>query len=1038
MKKERLRSFPITLLFTLLYTFLLSIGLQAQQQVVVTGIVTNNKTGEGLEGVSVTINKQTTGTTTRADGTYSIAVPPATRTLWFSFVGYVKQSVEIEGRSKIDIALIPDNSTLNDAIVIGYGTQRKRDLTGSVVSISTKDLAETPITRPDQMLQGRASGVQVTQTNSAPGGNISIRIRGTNSINSSNEPLFVVDGFPGAGDLNTINPQDIESIEILKDASSTAIYGSRGANGVVLITTKKGHVGTQAVNFESFYGVQNVSKTYSMMDATQFATYLDSVTAQNNRLTNGTTALPYTPAQINALGKGTNWEQAVLRTAPFQSYQLSLNGGTTTSRYNLSGNYFDQQGIVINSWFKRGTLRFNFDNTISPKVRMGLASQFAFSNQNQALVNTNGGASGGTLYDALRFNPALPIKDSTGAYTYVNGPAPYADLAGNPVAYAMETINKTNNFRALVDAFLEYEIIRGLKYKALVGADINYSTLDFYTPSTLYLSTQNTATGNAVKNANTNYSWVNENTLTYDKRINSTNVINAVAGFSWQVFQQGTLSGASNGFFTNDLGTNNLSIGATPLVPGSSLQKNTLASYFGRVNYRLFEKYLFTATMRADGSSRFGVGDKWGYFPSGAVAWRLIDESFIRNLNTFSDLKLRIGYGVTGNQEIGNYQSIAQYVTSTANSYTLDNARVVGVAINNIPNPNLSWEQTASTDVGLDFGLLNNRLTGTVDLYSKKTTRLLFNEFVPTTSGFSSELINAGSVGNEGIDIGLDVIAVDRKDFGWRIFGNFSSNRNKVLNLNGTNNLLAGNSSTSIFVGGGQPTTILRVGQPIGSFYGYKFAGIWQNAKQIAASGQKSPVVNPGDPIYVDENGDSTITGADRVIIGHALPKFIYGFSNNVRWRQFNLSLFIQGMYGDNILNENLYDLQNGFSTDNKLASVAHSWSGDGTSNTLPRVSSTLRRSTGITSDVIEDGSYVRLKTVSLSYAVRIPRSKTIKSLLVYMTGQNLVTLTHYSGFDPEVNSYGNNSNANNLSLNTDYGSYPSARSFLFGIKMGL
>jgi TonB-linked SusC/RagA family outer membrane protein len=1030
MKKKRLRLLPLLLLF--------SLCLHAQQNEVITGTVTDGKTGEALEGVTITVNKQSTGARSNAGGVYSITLNPGGRTLSFSFVGYNKASVEIAGRTKIDIALTPDNSSLNDAVVIGYGTQRKRDLTGSVVSIAAKDLAETPITRPDQMIQGRSSGVQVTQTNSAPGGNISIRIRGTNSINSSNEPLFVVDGFPGAGDLNTINPQDIESIEILKDASSTAIYGSRGANGVVLITTKKGRPGSQSVNFDSYYGVQSVSKLYHMMNATQFAGYLDSVTAQNDRLTNTTTAQPYSSAQISVLGKGTNWEKAVLRTAPIQSYQLSLNGGTADSRYNLSGNYFDQEGIVINSWFKRGSLRFNFDKTISPKVRMGLASQFAFSSQNQALVNTNGGASGGTMYDALRFNPALPVRDSTGAYTYANGPAPYVDLGSNPVAYALSTTNKTNNFRALTDAFLEYEIIKGLKYKALVGADLDYTTMDFFTPSFLYLSTQNTSTGNAVKNANTSYTWVNENTLTFDKKLNSNNVINAVAGFSWQVFEQAALSGASNGFFTNDLGTNNLSIGSNPLVPGSSQQKNTLASYFGRVNYRLFEKYLFTATMRADGSSRFGVGNKWGYFPSGAIAWRLIDENFIRNLNVFNDLKLRVGYGVTGNQEIGDYQSIPQYVTSTANSYTLDNNRVVGVAVNNIPNPNLSWEQTASTDLGLDFGLLKNRLSGTIDVYSKKTTKLLFNEFVPTTSGFSSELINAGSVGNKGIDIGLDLLVVDRKDFGWRIFGNFSSNRNKVLNLNGTNNLLAGNSSTSIFTGGGQSTTILRVGQPIGSFYGYKFAGIWQNTKQIAGSGQKSPVVNPGDPIYVDENGDSSITGADRVIIGHALPKFIYGFTNNFRWRQFNLSVFIQGVYGDNILNENLYDIQNGFSTDNKISSVVRSWAGDGTSNTLPRVSSTLRRSTGITSDVIQDGSYMRLKTVSLSYNVRMPAHKTIKSLLLYVTGQNLITLTHYSGFDPEVNSYGNNSNGNNLSLNTDYGSYPSARSFLLGLKMGL
>lgn len=1029
MKKERLLLLPLALIFSLCV---------CAQNYVITGTVTNSKTGEMMDGVTISVNNLKTGNTTKPDGSYSITVNAESKTLSFSFVGFGKRTVGIDGKKTIDITLTPDNSSMNDVVVIGYGTQRKRDLTGSVVSISAKDLAETPITRPDQMIQGRSSGVQVIQTNSAPGGNISIRIRGTNSINSGNEPLFVVDGFPGAGDLNTINPQDIESIEILKDASSTAIYGSRGANGVVLITTRRGRVGSQSVNFESYYGIQSVSKLYNMMDATQFATYLDSVTAQSNRLSNGNVALPYTPAQISSLGKGTNWEKAVLRNAPIQSYQLSLNGGTTDSRYNLSGNYFEQQGIVINTWFRRGTLRFNFDKTISPKVRMGLASQFAFSSQNQALINTNGGAAGGIMYDALRFNPAIPVKDSTGAYTYANGPNPYVDLAGNPVAYALNATNKTNNFRGLINSFLEYEIIKGLKYKALVGADVEYTTLDFFTPSTLYLSTQNTSTGNAIKNANTNYSWVNENTLTYDKKINDNNVLNAVGGISFQVFQQGTLSGSANGFFTNDLGTNNLSIGATPLVPASSQQKNTLASYFGRVNYRLFEKYLFTATMRADGSSRFGVGNKWGYFPSGAFAWRMIDENFIRDMHTFSDLKLRIGYGVTGNQEIGDYQSIAQYTTSTTNSYTLDNVRVVGVAINNIPNPNLSWEQTASTDIGVDFGLLNNRLTGTIDLYSKRTSKLLFNEYVPTSSGFNSELINAGSVGNKGIDIGLDYVVIDHRDFGWKLFGDFSSNRNKVLNLNGTNNLLAGNSSTSIFTGGGQPTTILTVGQPIGSFYGYKFAGIWQNAKQILASGQKSPVVNPGDPIYVDQNGDSSITGADRVIIGHALPKFIYGFTNNFRYQRFNLSVFVQGVYGDNILNENLYDIQNGFTSDNKLASVTGSWTGDGTSNTLPRVSSTLRRSTGVTSDVIEDGSYVRLKTVSLSYNISVPANKTIKSLLVYVTGQNLATLTHYSGFDPEVNSYGTNTNANNLSLNTDYGSYPASRSFLLGLKLGL
>jgi TonB-dependent starch-binding outer membrane protein SusC len=1025
MRKKRLLLSPLLLLLTL--------QLFAQKHQI-TGVVTNTKTGEKMEGVTITSDDHQSGTTTKADGSYTLSVGDHTKYLTFSFVGFGARTVEVKGHSTLDMTMEPISGDLNDIVLIGYGTQRKRDLTGSVTSISTKDIEETPVTRADQMIQGRSSGVQVTQTNAAPGGNVSIRIRGTNSINSSNEPLFVIDGFPGAGDLSTINPGDIESIEILKDASATAIYGSRGANGVVLITTRHGKAGSQTVSFDGYYGVQNVSKLYDMMNATQFGTYLDSVTAQNNRLTNTNVALPYTAQQIAGLGAGTNWEKAVLRSAPIENYQVSLLGGAKDSRYNLSANFFDQQGIVLNSWFKRGTLRFNYDKTVSSRVRVGLASQLAYSSENDALVNTNGGAAGGVMYDALRFNPATPIRDSTGAYTYTTGPAPYVDLAGNPVAYALSTTNITNNFHSLLDAFMEWEIFKGLKFKTLAGADVVYTTYSFYTPSYLYASTQNTSSGNAEKSSSVSYSWLSENTLSYDKDLDRNNRLSLVGGFSAQLFDQQSLSGAANSFFTNDLGANNLSIGATPLVPGSSQSKNTLASFFGRANYSLYEKYLLTATMRADGSSRFGTGNKWGYFPSAAAAWRIIDEKFMQQAKTFSDLKLRIGYGVTGNQEIGDYQSIPQY---TSDSYTLGGTRVVGVAINNIPNPKLSWEQTAEANLGLDFGLFKNRLSGSVDIYTKKTSKLLFDEYVPATSGFSSELINAGSVGNKGIDLGLNFVAFDNRDFGWTLYGNFSSNKNKVLNLNGTNDLLAGNSSTSIFTGGGQPTSILQVGQPIGSFYGYKFSGIWQTQDQITASGQTSPVVHPGDPMYVDQNGDHQITGADRVIIGHALPKFTYGLTNDWRYGRFSLMVFVQGVYGDNIFNENMYDLQNGFSTDNKLASVVNSWTGPGTSNTLPRVSSTLRRSVGVTSDVIEPGSYLRLQTISLSYKIPLPKNNTVKSLLIYGTCQNAITITKYNGFDPEVNSYGNNSSSNNLSLNTDYGSYPAARTFIFGVKAG-
>jgi TonB-dependent starch-binding outer membrane protein SusC len=1022
MKKIRFLLFMLPLIFFTVAVF--------AQTNVITGRVIDKNTNGPLEGVSVVANNST-GVATKKDGTYTITTNAGELT--FSFTGYASQTVSASGKTVIDIALVPEATSQTEVVVIGYGTSRKKDLTGAVVSISANDINKLPITRADQFIQGRASGVQVIQNNQAPGGNVSIRIRGTNSINSGNEPLFVIDGFPGAGNLNTINPADIESIEILKDASATAIYGSRGANGVVLVTTKKGKAGKQVINFEAYYGQQSVIKTYDMMNAKEFAIYADSVVAQNNRLNNTSVAFPYSAAKIDSLGEGTDWQNAVLRKAPIASYQLSLSGGTADTKYNLSMNYFNQQGIVINSWFKRGSIRFNFDKVISSKLKMGLTTQLAFSNQNDALVNTVGGAAGGTLYDALRFNPVLPVKDANGVYTYQNGPQPYFDPAGNPVDYALSAKDKRNNLRTLLNAFVEYEIAKGLKFKTMAGTDINYFTRDYYSPSTLYLTTQSLATGAAIKQANTNYSWISENTLSYDKRIGNNHNINTVAGFSAQTFLLGQLSAAANGFFTDQLGTDNIGIGATPLVPFSNTAKNTLASYFGRVNYRFKDKYLFTFTLRADGSSRFGDGNKWGYFPSGAFAWRVNEENFLKNSKLFSDLKLRVGYGITGNQEIGSYLSLPQY-SSSGTGYTLGGTSVVGIAINNIPNSNLSWESTASADIGLDFGILNGRITGAVDFYYKKTTDLLFNAFLPTSSGFNSKLINAGSVENKGVDIGLSVSAIDKTNFKWDVSGNISFNRNKVLDLNGINNLLAGNSSGSVFTGGGQPTSILRVGEPIGSFYGYQFKGIWQNQAQITASGIKN-AVRPGDPIYADMNGDSLITGTDRVIIGNALPKFVYGVTNNFQYKNWNLNVFIQGVQGVDVFNQNLYELENGFTTTNKLKTVTKSWTGDGTSNTLPRVSSVLRRGTGLTSDVIEEGSYLRIKALSIGYNVPLPKNKVVAACNIYVTAQNLYTFTKYSGYDPEVNSYGNNSNANNLSLNTDYNSYPASRTFIIGIK---
>ncbi|UOQ54871.1 SusC/RagA family TonB-linked outer membrane protein [Hymenobacter cellulosivorans] len=989
----------------------------------VTGQVLNATDRTPLPGVSVVIKGTTTGTATDPDGRFSLPLPAdGNPTLVFSFVGFEPFEARVGDNGTVPTVQLREKTTeLNDVVVVGYGTQRKRDITGSVASISAEQVAETPIARADQILQGRVSGVQVTQTNSEPGGNVSIRIRGTNSINTGNEPLFVVDGFPGAGDLNSINPSDIESIEVLKDASATAIYGSRGANGVVLITTKKGKVGKGTINVEAYTGVQIVRHKYELMNAREFASYLNDVNAGSQTLPQ-----PYTQEQIDALGEGTDWQDAILRPARLSNYQLGFNGGTEETRYNLSFNFFDQEGIILNSGFKRGTVRLNLDKKISQKLSFNFSSQVAGTFEKRAFVNSQGGSFGGALLDALRFNPINPVRDENGNYTYSNTPLPYVEDVGNPVAFAEKVKDQRTTARGLFNVAANYELLPGLTLRISGGLDYNNLQIDGYRPSDVFLG--RLTGGSANRTQQNRYSWLNENTLTYDKKLNPDNALNVVVGLSEQQFYGNDFNSAVNNFFTNTLGSDNLALGANIQTPNSGRYTNTLASYFGRVNYRLFEKYLFTVTMRADGSSRFGKNNKWGYFPSAAFAYRLIDEPFMKDFTALSDLKLRVGYGVTGNQEINNYQSLARY---DVGSYAAGTTRLVGLVPANIRNPDLRWESTAASNVGIDVAFLENRISITADAYYKKTTDLLLRVATPRTTGYGDILLNAGSVENKGFEFALNTTNFDTKAFGWKTNLNFSLNRNKVLDLYSVTELPVGASSSSLFVGAGLGnTSILREGEPIGSFYGYQFDGLWQTEDEIKAAGRTG--VRPGDPRYVDQNGDKAITAADRVIIGRAQPDFIYGVTNTFSTGGFSLNIFIQGVQGSNVLNLNRYELESGITTTNKLKTVVDRWTPENTDTNIPRAGSTIRRSTGIVSDVLEDGSFVRLKTVTLSYA--LPKfSKVLKQASVYVTAQNLVTITNYTGYDPEVNSFGRD----NLSLNTDYNAFPSTRSFTAGLKIG-
>jgi len=1005
---------------------LLSCTLVKAQTKRITGKVSSSENAP-LEGVTVQLRGTNISTATNANGIFSLDIPAqGAKTLVFSYVGLETQEVTIAGSKTFDIVLREKVRGLDDVVVVGYGTARKKDLTGSVASVKAADVDKTPVISADQMLQGRVSGLQFTQTDGQPGSVTSVRIRGTNSINSGNEPLYVIDGFAGVGDLSSINPGDVQSIEVLKDASATAIYGSRGANGVILITTKKGTAGQHAVTIDAYNGVQKVARTLKMMNASQFAIYLDTLQAQNNRQNPATALpLPYTQAQISPLGAGTDWQKALYRTAPIQNYQLGFAGGNADTRYYLSLNYFGQAGIMQNTDFQRGAVRMNLDRKVSQQIKIGFNSQIAYTTQ---LVDASkSGVGYGAAGGVLNFSPIIPLKDSTGAYTYQNQPLPYVSGGGNPVASIVLSNDRNNVFRGLLNLFGEYEIIPGLRLKSSMGIDYSSGTNKIFIPTTLYLGAQ--TNGSASSGSTNAYNWLNENTLTYSRTFNQVHAVDLVGGFTLQSFYTSSFTAATQNFFTNTLGTDNLSIGSSVQTPVSSTSRNTLASYFARANYRLNEKYLFTFTIRADGSSRFGTSHKWGFFPSGAVAWRVSDERFIKGIRTISNLKLRTSYGVTGNQEIGSYQSLSQY---GSNGYSLGTnpARVVGITPSNIPNPNLSWESTASADAGIDLGLWNNRITLTADYYYKTTSKLLLNVSIPQSSGYASILLNAGKVRNQGFELSITSRNIDGPLFKWATSLNYSTNRNKVLDLNGTNNILVGSTGPFILTNGLAPA-ILKVGQPIGSFYGYIFKGIWQSQDQIVKSGTKTKVT-PGDPIIADLNGDSLITGNDRTIIGHASPKFIYGVTNDFTLGRFNLSVFLQGVYGDNILNVTKYQHLTG-TTNNVFTDVVNAWNGPGTSNAIPRVNSTLAKSTGVLSNYIEDGSYLRIQTVTLSYNAPLPRaSHVFKSSVIYMTVQNVYTFTGYSGYSPEVNSYGQD----NLNLNTDLNPYPPARTFIAGVKL--
>lgn len=996
-------------------------------QTPVSGKVVDEKE-EGIPGVTVSVKGKTRGTTTNAAGSFQLEANPVD-VLVFSYVGYSSQEMTVGNQTTFNVSLLPDTRNLDELVVVGYGTVRKSDLTGSVSTIKGDAIREMPVTSVDQAIQARAPGVQVTQSSSAPGGGISIRVRGANSINSGSEPLYVIDGFPmypdngaiGTGGnrqssnaMATINPNEIESIEILKDASATSIYGSRGSNGVVLITTRRGKEGQSSVDYQGSYSTQSIARNIDVLNGADYGRYL-------NLLEKSQGGSPrFTDAQINEIGQGTNWVDAITRTGGLSSHQLSFTGGTKSMRYAVVGNYLGNQGIVKNTDFKRYGFRLNLDNDFL-NGRATLSNSWSYNRTSSSSVPTDRGGPGGIIITALGLDPTVPIYNQNGLYNY---PSYDQRFTINPLAEANEGVDVDNTNRLFGTTALTFRIMEGLQFRTSIGADIVSAERNTFYNTFTYVGRQN---GRELQKANRNVNSVlNENILSYNKQIAPGQTIDATLGYTYQQERNLFTAIATRGLPSDDALSVNLQNGSKPQIPFSGRQDWALESFLGRINYNFKDRYLLTVTVRRDGSSKFGPNNKWATFPSGAVAWRVVNEKFFQGSGmgkVFNDFKFRASYGVTGNSQIPVYRSVGGLVPY---NYVFGSNLVAGYGPNRIANPDLKWESTAMLDFGLDVALLNNRLSMTFDVFSNKTTDLLLDVSIPQSTGFSTILLNSGSLTNKGLEFSTNYKVISNKALSWDLSGNISFLRNKITSLGQSTPFFANSTSGHLGVFG----SWVEAGNPIGVWKGYKYTGLFQSNDE-----GKTYAAMAGYPKYEDVNGDGKYTAEDYQIIGNPNPKFIWGLNSNMKYENFDFTLFLRGVQGSQIRNLQQSEMGDGVQKINQVANIlTDSWTPTHTDASRPVVDGrrdfiSFRRSSYFN----QDGSFVRLQNVVLGYTLPL-QSKVIRSARFYASGQNLFLITKYKGFDPEVNNQGQN----NLNRGDDYDAYPRARMFTLGVNLGL
>ncbi|MBN1790005.1 MAG: TonB-dependent receptor [Bacteroidales bacterium] len=1018
--------------YKILENNLVVIGLVSElQQQKITGRVIDASSGDPLPGVYIMIKGTTQGVISDVNGRYSIDVSEPGTVLVFSFVGYNTEEVTLQNQQEINVSLTPDIKALEEIVVVGYGAVKKSDLTGSVSSIKYEDFKKSSLSSFDQAIQGRAAGVQVTQASSAPGGRVMIRVRGGNSLSSSNEPLYIVDGYPisagntaggnGAGQnpLATINPADIASIEILKDASATAIYGARGANGVVLITTKRGQIGKTMITFDGYWGTQKIAKKLDMMNAREFALLVNEARANDGlgAAFPNPTNLYYFP-DPNTLGEGVDYQDEVFHEAPVSSYNLGISGGNEITRYAVGGSYFGQTGVLRGSDFQRASFRANIDTKLAKNLSLATNITASHVWGNNGKSEGDGGNNAGAVNAAILMPPTVPIKMEDGSYTQMN-PTPGGSTIQNPVPIVKFATDYQEIDRVLGSVDANWNIMEGLSLKVTFGTDMSIADRQVYWPKETVNGFNAKGSGSQASRKMTSY--LNENILTYNKTFGD-HSLNVVGGYTRQVFNDRSFDAAATNFPTDLWDANNLDGGTVYSQPNSNRSKSQLASYLGRVNYIFKEKYLFTFTARADGSSKFGANNKWAFFPSVAVAWRISQENFFKSLNLISNLKLRASYGQTGNQDIASYQSLARLGVM---NYPFNSTLSSGIGPNNIPNPDLKWETTSTTDVGIDLGIFNNRLNLVVDYYYKKTTDLLWNISIPRTTGFSSIFKNVGSLENKGLEISLGA-DIFTGQFQWNSQLNWSRNRNKVLEIPGFTPSTQGSLSGHLKVNG----SWLEPGLPVGVWNLLQYDGVFQDQAQLD-DGPTSSGAKLGDARFIDKSGDGSINYTDdRMIVGDPNPSFIYGWSNNFKYKGLDLSVYIQGSFGNDILNVQRAETNVSGPWGNQRREILDRWTPTHTNTDIPRARVTVDPLLLQSSWLIEDGSYLRVKTITFGYT--LPEFKFMNSCRLYVTGQNLLTFTKYTGFDPEVNSQGNS----NLQLGVDYNAYPASKSVMVGVSI--